>query len=192
MLYAKISINGKNVHIFTSHLQSKHPTEDSAQYLAYRLVRRSQLIEMRNFVDDKIGKTNDAVIIAGDLNIDGREELKPPAFPDIECKDDYEHFINILSKYGKSNLIDVMRTKYGYSPATFGRHDEKNNPLETILTAPDQTLWDESLDHILMINEKISGITINWNETCVEPFYTPGQPFTQISDHAGVQLSFRC
>ncbi|CAG9332048.1 unnamed protein product [Blepharisma stoltei] len=191
-LYAKILINGKYIHVFTSHLQSKHPTEDSAQYLAYRLVRRSQLIELRNYIDTKIGNTNEAAIIAGDLNIDGREELKPPAFPDIECKDDYENFINILSKHGKAALVDILRKKYGHSPATFGRGDENGNPLEKVLTAPDQTLWDESLDYILMINENTSGVTINWSDTHVEPFYISGQPFTQISDHAGVQTSFRC
>lgn len=81
VLYAKILINKKFVHVFTSHLQSKHPTNDSGRYLAYRHVRRSQLIELRNFVDEKLDNKNEAVVIAGDLNVDGREELKPPAFP---------------------------------------------------------------------------------------------------------------
>ena len=82
----------------------------------------------------------------------------------------------------------MLRGKYGESPATFGRVDENGNPIEKVLTKEDQCRWDESLDHILVAGS--ASVGIDWNMVRVEPFFTPGQPFTQISDHAGVQAGF--
>lgn len=94
--------------------------------------------------------------------------------------------IEILSK--SMPLTDVQRTKYGETPATFGRIGDDGNGIERVLTKDDQTKWDEGLDHILVGGN--AGIDIDWNQVRVEPFYTPGQVFTQISDHTGVQAAF--
>ena len=80
VLYAKIQVNNVIFNLFTSHLQSKHPTTSSARYMDYRITRRSQLQEISNIIKQKV-RENEFTIIAGDLNIDGREELKPPPFP---------------------------------------------------------------------------------------------------------------
>lgn len=80
VLYAKIQIKNSIINIFTTHLQSKHPTNSSKKYLDYRLVRRTQLDEISNLIKQKVRET-EYIIIAGDLNVDGREELKPPPFP---------------------------------------------------------------------------------------------------------------
>jgi hypothetical protein len=50
-------------------------------------------------------------------------------------------------------------------------------------------MWDEGLDHIFFYSEGNS--EIDWDQVKVEPFYTPRQVFTQISDHAGVQAAFK-
>ena len=80
LLYAKIDINGSILNVFTSHLQSKHPTNSSKKYLNYRLIRRTQIREIAAVVSSKV-RPGESTIIAGDLNVDGREELKPPPFP---------------------------------------------------------------------------------------------------------------
>lgn len=80
VLHVKIRASDVNINLFTTHLQSKHPTNSSARYLDYRLVRRSQIQEIAQFISQKT-TPEEFVILAGDLNIDGREELKPPPFP---------------------------------------------------------------------------------------------------------------
>ena len=79
LLYAKLQISNSVLHLFTSHLQSKHPTNSSKKYMEYRLTRRTQLQEISEIVRAKV-KPGESVVIAGDLNVDGREELKSPPF----------------------------------------------------------------------------------------------------------------
>lgn len=100
--------------------------------------------------------------------------------------DDYQNLIGIISTSLK--ITDILREKYGESPSTFGRIGENGEALEKVLTKEDQTKWDEGLDHILVGGT--SKVSVDWNSVKVEPFFTPGQPFTQISDHAGVQAGF--
>ncbi|CAG9333325.1 unnamed protein product [Blepharisma stoltei] len=195
VLYAKLQINDKFVHLFTAHLQSSYPTSDYHKFLKYREIRRSQIKEMREFMDRKIESSNELVILVGDFNVNGREEIKPPKFKDQECQDDYSCFINEISKGGKEEILDVLRMKFGYTPATYGRVDRNGNAIETVLSEKDETMSDEGLDHIFFCNieksiENDYKVHINMERTLVEPFYTPNQPFTQISDHAAVQTSF--
>jgi hypothetical protein len=85
-------------------------------------------------------------------------------------------------------MTDLLRTKYGMTPATFGRVDEEGNALERVLTKEDETKFEEGLDYIIVGGSE--EVRIEWDEVRVEPFYTPRQQFTQISDHAGVQAAF--
>ena len=80
VLYAKIEVKSVKINIFTTHLQSKHPTNSKQKYIDYRLTRRSQIREINNFMKEKV-REDEYYIITGDLNIDGREELKPAPFP---------------------------------------------------------------------------------------------------------------
>lgn len=80
LLYAKIQVSNAVINLFTTHLQSKHPTTSSQKYMDYRITRRSQLQEISSIIRHKSNK-DDFIIIAGDLNVDGKEELKPPPFP---------------------------------------------------------------------------------------------------------------
>ena len=86
------------------------------------------------------------------------------------------------------NITDLLRQKYGESPATFGRIGEDGLGIEKVLTKEDQTTWDESLDYILVGGT--NRVKVDWELVKIEPFYTPGQIFTQISDHVGVQAGF--
>lgn len=79
-IYARLSINKSNFHIFTTHLQSSYTTFNYPQFMNYRQVRRKQLKQFKSFVNSKVGLQYEPVIIAGDFNIDGKEELKPPLF----------------------------------------------------------------------------------------------------------------
>ena len=86
-------------------------------------------------------------------------------------------------------FVDLLRSKFGVTPATFGRIGEDGRALETVLTKDDQTMWDEGLDHIFFYSGGAG--EVDWEQVRVEPFYTPRQVFTQISDHAGVQAAFK-
>ena len=101
--------------------------------------------------------------------------------------DDYQCLVEILAQ--SLPFVDVLRTKYGVTPATFGRIGEDGKALETVLTKDDQTMWDEGLDHIFFHSG--AGVEVDWEQVRVEPFYTPRQVFTQISDHAGVQAALK-
>ena len=45
--------------------------------------------------------------------------------------------MSILSS--RVNVVDLMRTKFGESPATFGRIGEDGNGIEKVLTLEEQT-----------------------------------------------------
>ncbi|KAI9592426.1 Endonuclease/exonuclease/phosphatase [Syncephalis fuscata] len=73
VIYAKLDVGGKNLHIFTTHLQASYsmdyPMTDSSVK-----VRMKQLYDMRRFMDEQLRNetASDATIFAGDLNINGR------------------------------------------------------------------------------------------------------------------------
>lgn len=100
--------------------------------------------------------------------------------------DDYQCMVEILNR--NLDFVDLLRSKFGETPATFGRIGEDGLGVERVLTKDDQTTWDEGLDHIFW--HAGDGVEVDWNVVRVEPFYTPGQVFTQISDHAGIQAGF--
>ena len=88
VIYVKIRIEETYFHIFTTHMQSSYPTKDYVEFLRYRIIRRNQLVEMKNFIDNKIHLSKDPVIITGDFNIDGKESIKSPKFQviiDVVC-----------------------------------------------------------------------------------------------------------
>ena len=79
-IYVKIEIKGFILHVFTTHMQSSYPTKDYSEYIRYRLIRRLQLQELKNFIDLKTLMKYEPVVIAGDFNVDGRENIKTPKF----------------------------------------------------------------------------------------------------------------
>lgn len=60
--YSAVDIRGTRYHIFGTHLQ--HGCEDP-----HLRVRREQLKDLGGFIKDKVGSSNDPVIVTGDFNI---------------------------------------------------------------------------------------------------------------------------
>mgnify|MGYP001071345526 CR=1 FL=1 len=176
VLYAKISTPQEVIHVFTSHTQSSYNTGNEREWYNYRSVRREQLKQLKQFISYKLGNKKELAVLMGDLNVDARESQKGMHFTD---GDDYECMMRILG--GK----DIIREKYGYSPATNGIVIN-GVPTETVLTVKDEVSNDAALDYVIAFNSKFSSFSFDLDESRVEPFYIQSQPFTQISDHAGI------
>lgn len=79
-IYVKLHTRLIDLHVFTTHMQSSYLTSDYTEFLRYRITRRSQLKELKEFIDRKILTSTEPVIITGDFNIDGKEYMKPAKF----------------------------------------------------------------------------------------------------------------
>lgn len=64
-VYASLKVRGERVHVIGTHLQADDPLCSDA-----RGIRRSQLNEIRNFLDGRQIPKSEQVVIAGDLNVD--------------------------------------------------------------------------------------------------------------------------
>jgi hypothetical protein len=161
-IYVKVNVYGRVVHVFTTHLQASYGTTDYSQFAMYRLARRSQLREMKKFIDSKVKNNSELAIIAGDFNMDGREAVKQPKFEVISmkfaCQDDYNHLMRILSGDGTEEICDVIRNKYSRSLSTYGIVNSENQPVETVLTGKNELMGDECLDYIFLMNFKVRNI----------------------------------
>lgn len=189
ILYARLKVGSSFVNVITSHLQSSFPCGDPLKFLLYRHIRRTQLVQIRDFLDSKI-PSSECCIIAGDLNIDGREAQKPPLFEEVPAQDDYEHMVGILSRLGSLPLVDLIRARYGYSLPTYGKTDITGVPLETVLTLPVETAVNQTLDYLLIVGAISEDFSVNYGETGVVSFKVHGKKFTQVSDHAGLHFTF--
>ncbi|KAJ1964833.1 hypothetical protein GGI12_001169 [Dipsacomyces acuminosporus] len=96
-------------------------------------------------------------------------------------------------------LHDRLREKLGYRPVTFGNTyvDSKGNPhpRETVLTSESDRMSMQSIDYILWHNpdsdKQRNGAVATLADVAVAPNFTPGEAFTQISDHYGVSALIR-
>ncbi|CAG9324591.1 unnamed protein product [Blepharisma stoltei] len=187
VIYCKISISGETAHVFSTHTQASYHTDDAKLFQYYRNIRRNQLKVMKSFIDVKTQDSKDLVLVLGDMNVDGREKLKDPVFPTVECQDDYEQMISILFGDSLCNYKDLIRSKYGFSPTTFGKVLPNGEPEETVLSHIDEASKDLSLDYIFAMNLESSAFDYSVSDTYVEPFYVSNKHFTRVSDHYGIQ-----
>lgn len=159
VIYVKIKTNASPINLFTTHLQSSYTTQSYSDFMKYRQIRRKQLVQLRKFIDIKVQNPNETVIIAGDLNVDGREHIKPPLFQVLikqqPCQDDYSSLCEILSNNGRNQLVDLILLKYEEPLATFGVVDENGNPKEVVLTHADDCKLELCLDYIFFINAEV-------------------------------------
>ncbi|KAJ2805155.1 hypothetical protein H4R20_002205 [Coemansia guatemalensis] len=92
---------------------------------------------------------------------------------------------------------DSLFERYGYHPVTFGNivvgEDGVAHPRETVLTTRHDNMVMHSIDYVLWHNPGTNkhSIAAELVEVGVAPNFTPGQPFTQISDHYGVAAEIR-
>ena len=127
--------------------------------MKYRIIRRKQLAQLRKFIDTHVQNPSETVIIAGDLNVDGLENIKTPLFQVFikqqPCQDDYSCLLDILSNSGRNQLVDLILLKYEEPLATFGIVDDSGNPKEVILTHADDNKLELCLDYIFFINVEV-------------------------------------
>ncbi|KAJ1807022.1 hypothetical protein LPJ56_004995 [Coemansia sp. RSA 2599] len=96
-------------------------------------------------------------------------------------------------------LHDTLKERLGYHPVTFGNTivDEKGvvHPRETILTTMQDNKVMHSIDYVLWYNpdaeQHMAGVVSSIEDVGVVPNFTPGQAFTQISDHYGVAADIK-
>lgn len=190
LLYCKLLVHGTFINVITSHTQSSYIDSSIKEFHAQREARRQQLREIRQFIDSH-NLAKEFTIIAGDLNVDAREKLRPTR-EGIQLDDDYAEMIEILGNSGE--IFDVLKHKYGESPATFARATALGEPEEMVLTDPIDYLMQNCLDYILALNlsqtvNPRQNFDIDWEGTFVDPMFVKGQVFTQLSDHCAVQVS---
>ncbi|KAJ2634673.1 hypothetical protein GGF40_004057 [Coemansia sp. RSA 1286] len=97
------------------------------------------------------------------------------------------------------DLHDTLKERLGYHPVTFGNTvvDEHGvvHARETILTTTQDNKVMHSIDYVLWYNPDVDqhskGIVASMEDVGVVPNFTPGMPFTQISDHYGVSADIR-
>lgn len=189
VLYVKLNLPSGPLNLFTTHLQASYLTESQKKFVEYRNIRKTQLIEMKKFVDKCVKSPDEAIVMAGDFNVDGRETRKKGQF---EVAEEYIEFWNILS--GNERMADVIRDLYGESLATFAAVDQFGCPLETVLTGADECCQDECLDYVLLKNFKVrlkQNIEIDEELTRVDKLAVAQLPITQLSDHLGIIFAFR-
>ncbi|KAJ2160730.1 hypothetical protein GGF46_002031 [Coemansia sp. RSA 552] len=89
---------------------------------------------------------------------------------------------------------DTLKERLGYHPVTFGNimvgEDGTPRARETVLTTTQDNMVMHSIDYVIWHNpdasEQKHGIVASMLDVGVVPNFTPGMPFTQISDHYGV------
>jgi len=180
VLYAKIRAGGEDLHIFTSHVQSSYQVTDVNLYKLYRETRRLQLQQLREFVY-LMTQDEGFILILGDLNVDSRESVKENPFPEVEL-DDYQAMVDIMGP----GAMDLGYLAYGEHPITFGKRKSDGTPEETVLSDKGEQGGEFSLDYLFLLNST-SGARLKPNSTKVAELYVQGQPFTQVSDHFGLE-----
>lgn len=110
-IYAKIVVvpNKKHLHVFNTHLQASYNTQsqhsrDIAEAEKSKSVRKTQLIELCNFITSKttnsIGNNyadeTDEIVLVGDMNVDGRHDVE-----------EYQQLIACLKRMVNYDFLDL-------------------------------------------------------------------------------------
>jgi endonuclease/exonuclease/phosphatase family metal-dependent hydrolase len=222
-LHALIELNAtRKMHLYTTHTQASYDlnniiNEDDTA------IRLSQFSLLHNFVHDTAKDDNEPIMIVGDLNVDAAIHPKdtPITRPSKESSPEYTKMVDVIRGTGvikrpgsderwfdhpwkMDDLKDVVHTKYGYHPVTFGDYttDDEGQliPAETVLTNWDQLMTVQSIDRIFW-SDRNSNI-IQLESPRVEKFWVKennlmtekerqNTQFTQISDHYGVSCNIQ-
>lgn len=173
-VYGKILLQQNDwVHVFATHTQAcyKVITSDLIR------VRKSQLSELRNFIA-KYANDQKPAFLLGDLNIDARID------------GEYDFLTSNLQIPNKK-LRDLCFETNGGHPITLGDLDPNNgNPIDTVLTNPDDYGSKQRLDYIFMY-ETAEGKAMK-HESYVKNFFVENKHYVQLSDHYGItsEISF--
>ena len=177
MMYAGISIEGKMVHVFTTHTQATYgnneggaPKTGNPLYEWGQKVikggkrdggevmkecdeaRVGQLREAREFIDGvlKGGEVlgrNDIAVLMADLNVDA-----------LNSPEEYDILVDILSKSSGYHVSNAFFDAHGYHPVTYGDVcPNTGENLETTLTAPMDCGMKASLDYLIVFRKEKGG-----------------------------------
>ena len=198
-LYSKILVSGpsgKHLHVFSTHLQASYDTRSNDTKIVAKVrnsieVRKSQIIELCNFILGKTANNNsfngdtDEIVIMGDMNIDARHDFS-----------EYAQLISCFKRVPLYEFYDlhlVGEYRQQLHPATVGVIEMRNGvavPMEVALTAPKENNADKCLDYIFILRKRQGVSPLRWKKAVVEPFYVLNKPYSQLSDHCGVAANF--
>lgn len=169
VLYAKVQVGTRDIHIFTLHAQATYPGNDPETTKLYRRARKEQLDHSIKFIKKKTEGNEDPFVLMGDFNINAKSD----------------EYFDLISRIDELDMSDLLRVRYDESPSTYGIKLTNGEPEETVLSHRNECLNDTAIDYIFLSNRGNVSPIMEFTNIC--PFYTTGQPFTRISDHYGVQ-----
>ena len=131
-----------------------------------------------------------SVVIAGDLNIDAKD--------DRHCHQSQSgEYCALFQLLESTNLVvtDLLHESYGHHPSTYGDAylcsvNESWRPKETVLTAPVDHCTKMCIDYLVLLRphdeEYNKKLKIMDRSTKVEEFFVLGKPYSHLSDHYGI------
>lgn len=180
-LHALIELNpDRKVHVYTTHTQASYDTnnvinEDDT------IIRLSQFARLHNFIHDTARDDPEPIMVMGDLNVDAAVHPidSPITRPSKESSAEYSKMVDVIKGTGvqkpsseqrwfedidwkMKDLVDVVYTKYGYHPVTFGDYMLNDHgdliPAETVLTNWDQLMTVQSIDRLFWSDRDKAGL----------------------------------
>lgn len=194
VIYAKIQISPTFfVHVFTTHMQASYFDNHESVNVINDKARASQVQEIADFVKRKTEGSPYPSIIAGDFNIDSRDENM-----------EYKYMMDTLIA-AKPTMKDLLKETYNTHPITYGDfhevpHETEENktvttPRELHLTHTADYCCGLSIDYIFMADTEANQRekVVEIRDTKVEEFFVPAEQFTfsQLSDHYGISTTLR-
>eukprot|EP01103_Thecamoeba_quadrilineata_P000938 TRINITY_DN1082_c0_g2_i1.p1 TRINITY_DN1082_c0_g2~~TRINITY_DN1082_c0_g2_i1.p1 ORF type:complete len:410 (+),score=58.72 TRINITY_DN1082_c0_g2_i1:53-1282(+) len=192
VLYGKIQIASQpqaTVHVFVTHTQASYANSEVTKN---QLVRKSQLLQLRDFISRKTANDHLPVVILGDLNVNARRA------PD--CATDSDEYLGMIDVFQslaeKYTVYDTLKEKTSTHPITFADTWVEHGrmfPRETQLTDHTELCTMQRLDYVIYLEPKVVSLEHRFEieSSCVMPFFVEKRPFTQLSDHYGVQAVMR-
>ena len=166
VLYTQIEIDdGHLINVYNLHLQSVHKHQD---------VREGQLRQFRDFFYETTSP-NTPSLVCGDFNIDCKHEVRYSTLRDMLTFDFY-HTENVLEAIYNDDEINEMCT-YG------------DCGKDLCLTSKQDHYKDEIIDYIWVID--LNSKKVEVLEANIQPFYVYYKPYTQLSDHYGIETTIR-
>ena len=104
VLHASANVQGKTVHLFTTHLQSETVPYESSLNQNSRAIRGGQLREMKRFVDKTV-TDEDEWFVCGDFNIEGGA--------------DSEEYTLLCTTWGQPSVLEALGFPASYNDKSF-------------------------------------------------------------------------
>lgn len=150
--YIQINKNGNKYHVFGTHLQADLPMESILPVD----VRQSQMWTIRKFIDEKKIPSTEAVIIAGDLNVDmhapGREEHKKmlqilgAVHPEVRGYPySFDERLNDLgSELNRARLVDYVLYSVNHKrPISISPFDSAHSSFNRVMFYRGDQAWQQ-------------------------------------------------